>query len=97
MATPDLHNHLRIFLFSFYFTGLTDVCLLESGRVVDTVARDGHDATHPLEAFDDHQLLLRRRAGEHHFRVHPFIYSKRKMSGWMFQVFSNDSFLLQLE
>jgi len=72
MATPDLQKNLRILLVSFDLIGPTDVCLLESGRVVDTVARDGHDATHPLEAFDDHQLLLGRRASEHHFRVHPF-------------------------
>ena len=48
---------------------LTDIGLLEGGRVVDTVSGDGHDGTQSLTAFDDNQLLLRGGAGEHDLRV----------------------------
>ena len=48
---------------------LTDIGLLEGGRVVDTVSGDGHDGTQSLTAFDDDQLLLRGGTGEHDLRV----------------------------
>lgn len=51
--------------------GDADVRLLQSRRVVDAVARHGHDGAEALAAFHDDQLLLRRRAGEYDFRVVP--------------------------
>jgi len=47
----------------------TDVGLLEGRRVVDAVSGDGDDGTLPLTAFDDNELLLRRRAREHDLGV----------------------------
>ena len=47
----------------------TDIGLLESGRVVDTVARDCDDLPLALTTLDNDQLLLGRRASEHDLRV----------------------------
>uniref|UniRef100_A0A915KDR6 Uncharacterized protein n=1 Tax=Romanomermis culicivorax TaxID=13658 RepID=A0A915KDR6_ROMCU len=38
-------------------------------RIVDSVTGDGDDGTATLAPFDNHQLLLGRRAGEHDFLV----------------------------
>mmetsp|Transcript_16292 Transcript_16292/g.43674 ORF Transcript_16292/g.43674 Transcript_16292/m.43674 type:complete len:459 (+) Transcript_16292:1121-2497(+) len=45
--------------------GHTDVPLLEGGRVVHTVAGDGHDLVETLAVLHDDQLLLRRGTGKH--------------------------------
>ena len=47
----------------------TDVGLLESGRVVDTISSDSHDGSLPLTTLHDDQLLLRRGPCEHDFFV----------------------------
>uniref|UniRef100_A0A480H9S2 Sodium/potassium-transporting ATPase subunit alpha-1 n=1 Tax=Sus scrofa TaxID=9823 RepID=A0A480H9S2_PIG len=49
--------------------GNPDVCLLQSGRVIDTVASHGHDGALSLAAFHNDELLLRRRPGKHDLRV----------------------------
>ena len=48
---------------------ITDIGLLESGRIVDTVAGDSDDSAEALAAFDDDELLLGRGAGEHDLGV----------------------------
>lgn len=48
---------------------LTNVCLLESGRVVDTVSCDCYDGPLALASLDNDQLLLWRRTSEDDLRV----------------------------
>lgn len=49
----------------------TDISLLQSGGVVDTITGHSYDGTEALATFDDDQLLLRGGTGEYDFSVEP--------------------------
>merc|ERR1712004_96253 len=49
--------------------GNTNVGLLQSGRVVDTISSDGNDCTHPLATLHNNQLLLGAGSCEDNLRV----------------------------
>jgi len=48
---------------------LTNVCFLESRRVVDPVSRDGYYGSLSLTSFNNNEFLLRWRASKHDLRV----------------------------
>ena len=60
-----LFGHIR----SSNAHGNSNISLLESRGIVDTIASDSDDVALFLETLHDHQLLLRRRTGKHDLGV----------------------------
>ena len=60
-----LFGHIR----SSNAHGNSNVSLLESRGIVDSIASDSDDVALLLETLHDHQLLLRRRTGKHDLGV----------------------------
>merc|ERR1719394_1383936 len=49
--------------------GNSNISLLESRRIIDTVSGDGHNGSHPLTTLNNDQLLLGRGSGEDNLSV----------------------------
>ena len=56
VGTCDTHGH-------------TDICFLDSRRVIHTVTSDSHDLTYLLASLDDNQFLSRSSPSEHYLTL----------------------------